>query len=193
MRQFPLGVAGNTGDSNPTGAALGARSEPFAMEDSAMKPLFTNSLVIVCAALLAAAAAPVNAADATKSDSVVKIETNTSKPDADGKQVVTLTLTIDKGWHLYANPAPKDFPGVPVEVKVTGKTKPASVRVDYPEGKEVKDATIGDYKVYEDKADIKVTVQRAKGDTEPLELNVKLQACTDKKCLLPATVKVSVP
>ena len=40
---------------------------------------------------------------------------------------------------------------------------------------------------------IKLTVQRAKGDTEPLELTVKLQACTDKKCLLPATVKVSVP
>jgi hypothetical protein len=46
--------------------------------------------------------------------------------------------------------------------------------------------------VYEEKAEIKVVVQRAKGDTDPLELAVKLQACTDKKCLLPATVKVPV-
>jgi hypothetical protein len=147
----------------------------------------------IAAAVLSAAGGVAQAADASKSDSVVKIETNAAKPDADGKQVVTLTLTIDKGWHLYANPAPKDFPGVPVEVKVGGKTKPASVKVDYPEGKEVKDATIGDYKVYEDKAEIKVTVQRAKGDADPLDLAIKLQACTDKKCLLPATVKLSVP
>jgi DsbC/DsbD-like thiol-disulfide interchange protein len=143
-------------------------------------------------ATLALNAAPA-AAQATKSDSVVKIETAADKPDADGKQVVTLKLAIDKGWHLYANPIPKDFPGIPVEVKFAGKTKPAGFKVDYPEGKEVKDATIGDYKVYEDKAEIKITVQRAKDDAGPLELNVKLQACTDKKCLLPATVKVSVP
>jgi DsbC/DsbD-like thiol-disulfide interchange protein len=162
------------------------------MEDSAMRLFFVIPSFIAAAALSAAGAAA-QAADASKSDSVVKIETNAGKPDADGKQVVTLTLTIDKGWHLYANPAPKDFPGVPVEVKVSGKTKPAGVKVDYPEGREVKDATIGDYKVYEDKAEIKITVQRAKGDADPLDLAIKLQACTDKKCLLPATVKVSVP
>jgi hypothetical protein len=132
-------------------------------------------------------------AQATKSDSVVKIEPSADKPDADGKQVVTLKLTIDDGWHLYANPIPKDFPGIPVEVKFAGKTKPATFKVDYPEGKEVKDADIGNYKVYEGKAEVKLTVQRAKDDTGPLELTVKIQACTDKKCLLPATVKVSVP
>src|ERR1700730_1499542 len=161
------------------------------MEDSAMKPYVAHIFLAAGAAVLALAAPA--AAQSTKSDSVVKIESNAGKPDADGNQVVTLTLTIDKGWHLYANPAPKDFPGVPVEVKVSGKTKPASIKVDYPEGKEVKDATIGDYKVYEDKAEIKVTVQRAKGDADPLDLAIKLQACTDKKCLLPATVKLSVP
>jgi hypothetical protein len=130
---------------------------------------------------------------ATKSDSVVTIEPTAGKLDADGNQVVTLKLKIDKDWHLYANPVPKDFPGIPVEVKFAGKTKLVSFKVEYPDGKDVKDATIGDYKVYEDKAEIKVTVQRAKDDSGPLELSVKLQACTDKKCLLPATVKVSVP
>jgi DsbC/DsbD-like thiol-disulfide interchange protein len=149
-------------------------------------------LCVACFAAAAITSAPA-AAQATKSDSVVKIETAADKPDADGKQIVTLKLTMEKGWHLYANPVPKDFPGIPVEVKFAGKTKPVSFKVDYPDGKDVKDATIGDYKVYEDKAEIKVTVQRAKDDTGPMELSVKLQACTDKKCLLPATVKVSVP
>jgi len=88
---------------------------------------------------------------------------------------------------------PKDFGGIPVEVKFAGKTKPATFKVEYPEGKEVKDADAGDHKVYEDKAEIKVTVQRAKDDTGPLELVVAVQACTDKKCLLPAKVNVSVP
>ena len=155
--------------------------------------LSRTTLVLAAAfAALTLAAGPI-AAQGTKSDSVVKIETAADKPDADGKQVVTLKLTIDKGWHLYANPVPKDFVGLPVEVKFAGKTKPATFKVEYPEGKEVKDADAGNHKVYEDKAEIKVTVQRAKDDTGPLELVVAVQACTDKKCLLPATVKVSVP
>ena len=40
---------------------------------------------------------------------------------------------------------------------------------------------------------IKATVKRAKGDTSPLEVSVKFQACDEKMCLLPATVKVAVP
>jgi DsbC/DsbD-like thiol-disulfide interchange protein len=161
------------------------------MEDSTMR-LFIAIPSLLTAALLSAAGAA-QAADALKSDSVVKIESNASKPDADGKQVITLTIAIDSGWHLYANPIPKDFPGVPVEVTVGGKTKLLSLKVDYPDGKEVKDAIVGDYKVYEDKVEIKVTVRRAKGDTDTLDVAVKLQACTKNKCLQAATVKLSVP
>jgi len=62
------------------------------MEEFAMKVFFT-----ICAGLLLLAGATIHAADATNSDSVVKVETNAGKPDADGKQVVTLTLTIEKG------------------------------------------------------------------------------------------------
>ena len=131
-------------------------------------------------------------ADATKSESKVKIEATAGKPDADGKQVVTVKIAIDKGWHLYANPVPKDFAGVPVEVKYGGKTKPAVFKVDYPPGKEVKDPTEGNYQIYEDMAEIKVTLQRDKSDTSPLELSVKVQTCNEKTCLPPATVKVPV-
>ena len=54
-------------------------------------------------ALLAALAAPVSA-QPKGSDSVVKATATASKPDADGKQTVTITLTIDPKYHLYANP-----------------------------------------------------------------------------------------
>src|SRR5207244_1488003 len=40
----------------------------------------------------------------TKSDSVVKVTVKGApeKPGADGKQVLTITLAMEKGWHVYA-------------------------------------------------------------------------------------------
>lgn len=135
---------------------------------------------------------PLHAA-AKKSESVVKATASAAKPDADGKVVVTVTLAIEKPWHTYANPVPKDFPGLPTTVSVEGKTKPDDVKVEYPAGKLVKDTTVGDYNVYEDKTEIKVTVRRSKGETGPINVNVQVQACSDKQCLLPSTLKVTVP
>jgi len=104
-------------------------------------------------------------------------------------------LKIEKGWHVYANPSGYDA-ATPTEVTVSSKTKPKEVKVEYPEGKEIKDS-IGEmkfsYKVYEDKVSIKATVERAAGDTGPLEVTVKFQSCNDKQCLLPATKTVKVP
>lgn len=131
-------------------------------------------------------------AAAKKSESVVKAAATAGKVEADGKQVVTVTLSIDKPWHTYANPVPKDFPGLPTAVSVE-KVKPDDVKVDYPAGKTIKDNTVGDYNVYEDKTEIKVTVRRAKGDSGPLNVSVQVQACSDKQCLLPSTLKVTVP
>jgi uncharacterized protein YyaL (SSP411 family) len=130
---------------------------------------------------------------AKKSDSVVKIQAKGDKPNADGIQKVTLTIAIDEGWHLYANPLPKDFPGLPVTVTANAKTKPADVKVDYPKGKPVKDELVGDHHVYEKEATIQVTVRRAKNDDSPLEISVQVQACTKDKCLLPGVVKLTVP
>ena len=56
-----------------------------------------------------------------------------------------------------------------------------------------KDKVVGDYNIWEDKVDIKATVQRARGDAGELEVTVKLQACSHKGvCLLPAEVTVPV-
>jgi hypothetical protein len=147
-------------------------------------------VLLVVLGLVAGSAA--GQAGAKKSDAVVKASATAAEPGADGKQVVTLKLDIEKPWHLYANPTPADFPGIPTTVTVE-KLKPADVQVDYPPGKLVKDAVVGDYKVYEDKVTIKATVQRAKDDKGPLDLSIRVQACTDKQCLLPGTIKLTVP
>jgi DsbC/DsbD-like thiol-disulfide interchange protein len=133
-------------------------------------------------------------AQGKKSDAVVKVTAKGGKVDGDGKQIVTVTAQIDKGWHIYANPVGDDsLKPVQTVVTVTGKEKLQDVKLDYPTGKVVKDADLKiEYKVYEGKVEIAAHVQRAKGDTGPLEVSVKIQACSDKNCLLPATVKVPV-
>jgi DsbC/DsbD-like thiol-disulfide interchange protein len=129
---------------------------------------------------------------AQKSDSKVKIVAAADKPDADGKQTVTLTFEIEKGWHLYANPVGNDdYKDIQTTVKVLTKVEEA--KVEYPAGKLVMDKVAGDYKTYEDRVQVKVQVKRTKGDTGPIELAVSLQACNEKTCLQPATVKVTTP
>jgi DsbC/DsbD-like thiol-disulfide interchange protein len=134
-----------------------------------------------------------------KSGDVVKVVAEAGKIDDDGKQTVTLTVTIDKPWHIYANPVGvEDLSAAATVVDITGEKKPQSVKVHYPAGKVIKDSTVGDYKIYEDKVVIKVDVQRAKGDTGALKAKIKVSACqTDEKgggtCLEPGTVEVKVP
>ena len=152
---------------------------------------FVAMLAAVMAAGLMSSTAPVMA-QGKKSDSVVKTKATADKP-ADGKQLVTITLDIDSKYHLYANPVGNpDMEASQVSVAVTSTTKPESVKIDYPPGKLVKDSA-GDYKEYTGKVIIKATVQRAKDDTGPLSVTIKLQACSKTGCLLPATVKLSVP
>jgi hypothetical protein len=130
-------------------------------------------------------------AQVKKSDSVVKAKASASKPDGEGKQVVTITLEIESPFHLYANPVGnEDLATNQTTVTITGQAK--SIKVDYPPGKTKKDKVLGDYKIYEGKVTIKATVQRGKGETGALSAGIKIQACDDKRCLLPATIKVPV-
>lgn len=144
----------------------------------------------------AVAAAP--GSGTRRSDAVVRVTSESTGPAADGQQTITIKVAMDKSreWHIYAHTLPAEFPGVPTTVTVE-RLKPEQVHVDYPEGRLVKDATLGDYHVYEHELAIKVSVRRAAGDRGPLELNVKFQACWESQnggqCLLPATVKLTVP
>jgi DsbC/DsbD-like thiol-disulfide interchange protein len=131
-------------------------------------------------------------AQGKKSDSVVKVTASADKPTAAGQQTVTINLAIEKGWHIYANPVGlEDFADNQTVVKFTGK----EAKIDYPAGKLEIDKVVGSYRVYEDKVAIKAVVKRGK-DTGPLEFTVRLQACSSGaggRCLLPATIKATVP
>jgi DsbC/DsbD-like thiol-disulfide interchange protein len=151
-----------------------------------MRIIFIGSL-----AVLACVLSVPQAARAQTSDKKVRISATAEKPDDSGKQTLTITLDIDPKWHLYANPVGRDF-FVPNQTAVKFLTKVEDAKVTYPEGKLYKDSD-GDFRVYEGRVVIKAEVKRVKGDTGPLEFSIKVAACDDKNCLIPATVKKSVP
>lgn len=133
-------------------------------------------------------------AQGNKSDSVVKVEVNPGKIEND-IQTVTLTLSIEKGFHIYANHIGQENMALPTEVTISGKTTPRTVKISYPPGKLQVDEFLGDHYIYERKAVIEANVHRAKGDTGPLKVAIRVQACSEGKegrCLLPATIEVNL-
>src|SRR6516162_10080624 len=59
-----------------------------------------------------------------KSDAEVKLSAKAGKIDDTGKQVITVTMNINKGWHAYANPVGNpDLRSSQTVVTVTGKEK----------------------------------------------------------------------
>ncbi len=153
------------------------------------RPVFRLAALVLLTGVLSTASAdpPKNSVD------VVKATVTADKPDAEGKQTVTITLNIAKPWHLYANPVDnKDLLDTQTVVNVSAATKPAKVDLTFPAGKLQKDDIVGDYRIYEDTVTIKAAVVRAKGDTSPLAVEVKINACNDKTCLLPGKIKLDV-
>jgi hypothetical protein len=139
--------------------------------------------------LLALGWLPDARAGVKKSDSKVKVTAKATRPDDAGKQTVTVTFVIDKGWHIYANPVGnKDLAETQTSVTVAATGKP-EVKVTYPPGKVIRDEVVGAYRVYEGKVSVQATVVRGKGDTSPLDVSVRFNACDDKGCLPPATLK----
>lgn len=134
------------------------------------------------------------AAKGLRSDSVVKVTAKADKPNAENEQTVVVTFTIDKGYHIYANPVGQEkLTDSQTNVTVASRANPLVAKLTYPPGKVVKDETVGDYQIYEGEVVVKVAVKRAAGDATPLEVSATFMACTDKTCLLPASVKLTVP
>ena len=150
----------------------------------------TFAIRLLVVALIVGGSGAQASAQGVKSDSVVKITAKAGKLGADGSQEVTLTVKVEKPYHIYANPVANDtLKSVQTTLKFVTNLE-GEPKIDYPDGKVIENKDLGNYKTYEGEVTIKANVRRAKGDTAPLELTVKVQACDDSKCLLPATIKV---
>jgi DsbC/DsbD-like thiol-disulfide interchange protein len=129
-----------------------------------------------------------------KSDAKVKAMATAGKLGADGKQTVTITLDVEKGWYIYANPvnANSDIFGPNVTV-VAFKTKDKlKADVKYPKGKQKVDGKY-QFDVYVDRVTIEATVQRPAGDETPLRISIDVNVCRKNECLLPGTVMLTIP
>jgi uncharacterized protein len=118
-----------------------------------------------------------------------------AKIESGGELDVVLTVSIAKGWHLYANPI--DVENLKPTSVVLDRGAPASlVRVEYPKGeRKVLAGSTEKVPVYE--GEIAVTVRlRLNADADlkglSLPLRLKYQACDDRSCLAPATLEIPV-
>jgi uncharacterized protein len=127
---------------------------------------------------------------AKTTDKVVSITAKAEKPAADGSQKVTVTVKIEKDYHIYANPVGnEDLESAKTVLTFTGAD---AVSIDYPKGKTIVDKVVGDYVTYEKEITITAKIKRKAGATGDVEASVKCQACTDKSCLPAATIKAKV-
>jgi DsbC/DsbD-like thiol-disulfide interchange protein len=121
----------------------------------------------------------------------VKVSATATRPDGEGRQVVTVTLEIDKDWHTYANPVKNDdLDGARTRVKVSSAKDLQAASVAYPPGKlhkYGKDTML----IYEGKVEIRATIQRAAGDTGPLDVVVDYMVCDVSKCI-PGKVQLQI-
>jgi hypothetical protein len=125
---------------------------------------------------------------ATSKDKV-KITVKADKA-TDGKRLVVLTLEIDRGWHLLANPVGHpDLTSEQTTVRFTSGGKPVEAKIDYPIATRViKDEVVGDYAIYEGRISIKATVAQA----DDLEAILWVRAYNDRSFILPSRVKLKV-
>ncbi len=107
-----------------------------------------------------------------------------------------VTVTIDDGWHIYANPT-----GVremkPTTLDLDPQSQPSArlLKVSYPPGAKKVLGSLGDEKVslYEGKVELKARLRLAE-DVKPGKLELKLrlsyQACDDRLCRAPAKLEI---
>ena len=103
---------------------------------------------------------------------------------------ILITLTIDPGYHVTANPASLDYL-IPTVLTVPGAPE---ARVTYPAGQIFRPKFSPEgISVYEGSVEIKAELQKgalASATREPLQ--VEVQACTVQICLPPATLTTSI-
>jgi DsbC/DsbD-like thiol-disulfide interchange protein len=151
------------------------------------------ALLLVAVATVSSVAT-VAGAGGQKQESQVKLTATAGKVDAEGRQVVTITMDINAPWHAYANPVHfEDLEAAQTTVKITSAAKLADVKIAYPPGKlYIDDLRRYRHYIYEGKVEIQASVKRASGDTGPLDVSVKYMTCKKNFCLPPEQVILQV-
>ena len=110
---------------------------------------------------------------------------------------IVLTLDIEPGWHVNANPASMEFL-IPTVAKSSAGGQSLDIPTEYPRGR-VSDIVLGDtaLEVYDDGASIRLLPDEkqttALKEAGKLDMTVRVQACRDEGvCLAPADLPVAL-
>jgi DsbC/DsbD-like thiol-disulfide interchange protein len=143
---------------------------------------------------LAAAAEEVPSKSSNKDQVKAKVFLSVDKLPAGSTCKFAVVLDVKDGWHVNANP-PQPDNMIPTTVTVKAKHKTSQLETEYPEGTEFEVEALPEaVLVYEGEVLIRGTIEapaEAVGKTEELEFQVRYQACNDKNCLPPKTLKLA--
>ncbi len=107
------------------------------------------------------------------------------------KARLELTLDIKKGWHINAHRPLQDYL-IPTALEVAGPGWRLTA-TDYPAPEVVK---LGFQRaalaLYQGKTRIRAEIERTKGSRTRIPLELRLQACSDRVCLPPETLRLEV-
>lgn len=118
-------------------------------------------------------------------DFPVRLTVEPVKRDGPADQRIVVTLTIENGYHLYANPTGNEDLQPQTVLTVSSKGKPEVVKITYPKGEVVKNEIVGDYRIYTGTVSLEVITKRVKDDQSPLVIAVRVRPMDHRGCRWP--------
>ncbi len=197
-------LTGETSYRDHAGRALEAFATPMARLPYAMPMMLVGLERYLDGSPDAGRTDPAPAAAAEPADTSPRVVKATARPVGDkpaaiapgGEIDAVITVTIDDGWHLYANPAgAPNLKPTTLALDASSNRSATLASVKYPAGEARILASTGSEKVamYEGKVEIAARIRLAETvKPGPLRLVLRLnyQACNDRLCLAPARLEV---
>lgn len=133
-------------------------------------------------------------------DSSDKVRLNVARGNESqglASEEIVLTLDIEPGWHVNANPASMEFL-IPTAASSSVNGQPLEIPTHYPRGR-VSDITLDDtaLEVYDDGASIRLLPDEKHAamlkEAGKLDVKVRVQACSDEGvCLAPSDLPLTL-
>src|SRR4051794_1529151 len=105
----------------------------------------TITLVVALSTVLVAKCSAYAQSERSKTSTFAKIDAVATKPDADGQQILTVTIEIDGAYLLIGNKVPEDLESQRFTISLKSNGMPIDAKIAYPTGLVEKDKIIGDY------------------------------------------------
>ena len=111
----------------------------------------------------------------------------TDLPGADPAEVLVVRLAIAEGYHIMSDHPPDPF-SIPTQVRAAGEGLVFGSAA-YPAAR-----AIGSLSVFDGVPEVRLPLRRADGPPGgPIAVEVRYQACTESRCLVPVRKRIEVP